>query len=47
MDRGFLGGSVGEESPAKAGDTGDAGLIPASGRSLGEGHGNELQYSCL
>ena len=23
------------------------GLIPGSGRSLGEGHGNPLQYSCL
>ena len=23
------------------------GLIPRSGRSLGEGHGNPLQYSCL
>ena len=26
---------------------GDAGLIPRSGRSLGEGSGNLLQYSCL
>ena len=31
--------------PANAGDTGDAVLIPASGRSLGEGNGNLLQYS--
>ena len=30
--------------PANAGD---AGLIPESGRSLGEGNGNPLQYSCL
>ena len=30
--------------PANAGD---AGLIPGSGRSLGEGNGNPLQYSCL
>ena len=30
-----------------AGDTGDAGLIPGSGRSSGEGNGNPLQYSCL
>ena len=30
--------------PANAGD---AGLIPAFGRSLGEGNGNLLQYSCL
>ena len=25
----------------------DQGLIPASGRSPGEGNGNPLQYSCL
>ena len=25
----------------------DAGLIPGSGRSPGEGNGNPLQYSCL
>ena len=25
----------------------DAGLIPGSGRSPGERHGNPLQYSCL
>ena len=28
-------------------NTGDAGLIPESGRSSGEGNGNPLQYSCL
>ena len=28
--------------PASAGDTRDAGLIPGSGRSPGEGHGNTL-----
>ena len=36
--------------PANAGDTGDArdtGSLPESGRSLGEGNGNPLQYSCL
>ena len=33
--------------PANAGDTGDIGLIPGSGRSPGGGHGNPLQYSCL
>ena len=27
--------------------TGDMGLIPGSGRSVGGGHGNQLQYSCL
>ena len=26
---------------------GNAGSIPRSGRSLGEGNGNTLQYSCL
>ena len=30
--------------PANAGD---AGLIPGLERSLGEGNGNSLQYSCL
>ena len=33
--------------PANAGDLRDAGLIPGSGRSLGVGNGNPLQYSCL
>ena len=33
--------------PANAGDTRDAGLIPAFGRSPGGGDGNPLQYSCL
>ena len=33
--------------PAKAGDVRDAGSIPGSGRSLGEGHSKPLQYSCL
>ena len=33
--------------PADAGDVRDVGLIPGSGRYLGEGHGNPLQYSCL
>ena len=32
---------------ANAGDIRDAGLIPGSGRSSGEGNGNPLQYSCL
>ena len=30
--------------PAHAGDVRDMGSIPGSGRSLGEGHGNPLQY---
>ena len=33
--------------PASAGDVGDAGSIPGSGRSPGEGNGNPHQYSCL
>ena len=33
--------------PAHAGDTGDVGSIPGSGRSPGAGNGNPLQYSCL
>ena len=34
-------------SPANAGDTGDSGSTPESGRSLGGGYGNPLQYSYL
>ena len=33
--------------PASAGDSRDVGLIPGSGRSLGGGNGDPLQYSCL
>ena len=33
--------------PANAGDSGDVGLIPKSGRSPGEGNGKPFQYSCL
>ena len=33
--------------PANAGDRRDAGSIPGSGRSPGEGNGSPLQYSCL
>ena len=32
---------------ANTGDKRDAGSIPGQGRSLGGGHGNPLQYSCL
>ena len=32
---------------ANAGDKSDAGLIPESRRSPGEGNGNPLQHSCL
>ena len=41
---GFPGGSVVKNLPANAGDVG---LIPGLGRSLEEGNGNPLQYSCL
>ena len=40
----FLGGSEGKASACNAGDLG---LISGSGRCLGEGNGNPLQYSCL
>ena len=33
--------------PANAGDAGDQGLMPGSGRSPGRGDGNPLQYPCL
>ena len=33
--------------PANAGDPGDEGSIPGSGRSPGGGHGSPLQFSCL
>ena len=41
---GFPGGSVVKNLPANAGDVG---LIPGSGRSVGGGNDNPLQYSCL
>ena len=41
---GFPGGSGGKES---AHNVEDPGLMPGSGRSLGEVNGNPLQYSCL
>ena len=40
---GFPGSSDGKESACKAGDLGS---IPGLGRSLREGNGNPLQYSC-
>ena len=33
--------------PANSGDLRDVGSIPESGRSLGEGYGDPLWYSCL
>ena len=44
---GFPSGAVVKNPPANAGDTGDAGSIPGSGRAPGGGNGNPLQYSCL
>ena len=41
---GFPGGTVVKNLPDNAGD---AGSIPGSGRSLGGGNGNPLQYYCL
>ena len=41
------GGTRGKEPSASAGDVRDAGSIPGSGGSPGEGNGNPLQYSCL
>ena len=38
---------MGKEPTCKAGDAGDVGLIPGSGRSAGGGNGNPPQYSCL
>ena len=36
-----------QNPPANAGDTGDPGWIPGSGRSPGGGRGSPIQYSCL
>ena len=41
---GFPGDSEVRNLSANAGDSGS---IPGLGRSLGEGNGNPLQYSCL
>ena len=41
---GFFSGLDGKESASIAGDPGS---IPESGRSLGEGNGNPLYFSCL
>ena len=44
---GFPDDSVVNNPSVNAGDSGDAGSIPGSGRSPGEGNVNPLQYSCL
>ena len=43
---GFPGGPMVKNPLANAGDAGDMGLIPGSGRSPGEGNCNLLQYAC-
>ena len=43
----FTGGAVVKKMPASAADIRDIGSVPGSGRSLGGGHGNPFQYSCL
>ena len=40
----FPGGSLVKNLPANVGNVDS---IPGEGRSLGEGNGNPLQYSCL
>ena len=42
---GFPGGSVVKNLPANAGDAGDTGAIPGSGKSPEGGNSNPLQYS--
>ena len=44
--QGFPGGTVVKNLPASAGDVGDAGSVPGSGRSPGRGNGNPLLRSC-
>ena len=36
-----------KDPPANAGDAGDLGSVPGSGRSSGGGHGTALQHPCL
>ena len=47
LTRYFPGGSVVKNLPANTGDLRNTGSIPGSGRSLEEGNGKPLQYSCL
>ena len=46
-DPGFPGGARVKNLPATAGDERDMGSVPGFRRSLGEGTGDLLQYSCL
>ena len=43
----ILASAVGSDGKASARNAGDPGSIPGSGRSLGEGNSNSIQYSCL
>ena len=47
LGEGFPGEASVKNPPANAGDVRPVGSIPGSGRSLGGGHGNPLQYSRL
>ena len=42
----YLDGLAGKLSAWNAGDTGDASLVPGSGRSSEGGNSNPLQYAC-
>ena len=42
-----MGSPCGSDSKESVCSAGHPGLIPGLGRSLGEGNGNTLQYSCL
>ena len=44
---GFPGGSVAKNLPTSAGDAGDLGWIPGSGKAPGGRNSYPLQYSCL
>ena len=47
VDTGYLVVLVVKDPPVNAGDLRDAVSIPGSRISLGGGHGNPFQYSCL
>ena len=47
LQPGFPGGTEVKIPPVSAGDAGDVGSIPGSGRSPGGGNGSSLPYSCL
>ena len=47
LDTRSAGGTVVKDPPAKAGDTGEVGSIPGSGKSPGGGNENPFQDPCL